>query len=91
MKGYGVVARSLTDMLKKDNFVWNAQAMQAFEKLKELMSSTPVLTLPDFSNVFVVKVDASGYGIGAVLMQENHPIANISKAFNMQQQSYSTL
>ena len=35
-------------------------------------------------------MDAPGYGIGAVLMQENHPNAYISKAFNKQQQSYST-
>jgi len=54
------------------------------------MSSTPVLTLPNFSQKFVIKVNASGYGIGAVLLHESHIIAYISKAFNKQQQSYST-
>jgi hypothetical protein len=77
-------------MLRKDNFVWTEQAKLAFQRLKDLLSSTPVLALPDFSKVFVVEVDASGWGIGAVLMQDNHPIAYISRILNMQQQSLST-
>lgn len=44
------------------------------------MISTLVLNLPDFSKTFIVEIDASGGGIGAMLMQDGHPIAFISKA-----------
>nr|KYP57679.1 Retrovirus-related Pol polyprotein from transposon 17.6 [Cajanus cajan] len=87
---YGIVAKPLTDMLKKDNFSWTQEAKLAFQHLKHLLSSTLVLALPDFSKTFVFEVDASGSGIGAVLMQANHPIAYISRPLNKQQQALST-
>ena len=87
---YGIVAKPLSDMLKKDNFCWTQEAKLAFQKLKDLLVSTPVLALPNFDKEFVVEADASSIGIGVVLMQDNHPIAFISRSLNVQQWSLST-
>ena len=43
------------------------------------MSATPILRLPDFQLDFVIETDASTVGIGAVLMQADHPIAYFSR------------
>jgi len=53
----------------------------AFEALKRAMTRVFVLTLPDFSSPFFVEADASGFGMGVVLSQHNHPIAYFSKQF----------
>ena len=75
VKGFSKLTSPLTDLTKKDAFKWDEEAKKEFQKMKEVMSSCPILALPDFSNPFVVECDASGGGIGVVLKQGQHPIA----------------
>jgi hypothetical protein len=68
-QNYGIVAKPLTNLLKKQQFLWTTTADQDFQALKALMSHTPVLALPNFSEPFVVETDACASGVGAVLVQ----------------------
>lgn len=54
------------------------------------MISTSVLKLPNFDQLFLIKTDTSGMGMGAVLMQEGYPIAYISKPLSIKHQGLST-
>ncbi|KAL0534211.1 hypothetical protein IC582_028499 [Cucumis melo] len=64
---YGSIAAPLTQLLKKGGFMWNKEAEEAFEKLKNAMISLLVLALPNFDQLFEIKTDASSVGVGAVL------------------------
>ncbi|XP_019237377.1 PREDICTED: uncharacterized protein LOC109217575 [Nicotiana attenuata] len=87
---YAAVAGPLSDLLRKDSFRWGEKEQQAFDTLKDKLGSTPVLTLPDFSQEFQVETDASGQGIGAILSQRGHPIAYFSQKLSPRMQAAST-
>ena len=67
VQGYRVMAKPLTNLLKKGQFQWNKEAEEAFENLKQAMSNTPILAMPNFKETFIIEIDASEEGIGAVL------------------------
>jgi hypothetical protein len=60
---------AIEDLTKKGEFKWSEEAHEAFDRMKKVMSTFPVLALPDFSQPFVLECDASREGIGAMLMQ----------------------
>jgi hypothetical protein len=79
VKNYRKIVAPLTALLKKKSFTWTIAAAQDFQTLKTAMCTTPVLALPNFTKTFVLECDASGKGIGVVLMQEGQPLAFTSK------------
>ena len=75
IQGFVAIAQPLTDLLNKDGFHWSDKALIAFNELKAAVDQPSVLALPDCSKPFITECDASGYGLGVVLMQEHRPIA----------------
>ncbi|XP_076911844.1 uncharacterized protein LOC143569947 [Bidens hawaiensis] len=81
---YGLIARPLNALTKKDGFLWSDEATKAFDKLKQALTTTPILRFPDFTKAFTVECDASSEGVGAILSQDDHPVAYFSKGFSPQ-------
>jgi hypothetical protein len=81
IRDFGSIATPLTCLLRKEAFVWTAEADKAFAALKRALSSAPVLQMPDFARQFVVDCDASGTGFGGVLHQGGGPLAFFSRPF----------
>lgn len=81
IKNYGLISRLLIDLLKKNTpYIWTPKLHASFDTLKKALVEAPVLALPNFKKQLVLETDASDKGIGVVLMQDNHPIAYLSKA-----------
>ena len=96
---YASVACPLTDLTKKSAPncpVWTNQCEEAFQTLKRLLYSAPVLKGPDFNKPFILQTDASECGIGAVLSQldenqKEHPTAFFSKKLLSRKEKFSTI
>ena len=102
---FGDKARPLVEMTKKYAVVpepdeWTAEQLQSFELLKRALCEAPVLTLPDMERAktgespFLIQCDASGYAMGAVIMQDVgkgwQPVAFASKTFSDAEKRYHT-
>ena len=81
---------------KKVKFIWTAQCQIAFNQIKAVLQSAPVLISPDYEKPFTLIVDASELGAGGVVTQSDsqnieHPVGYFSKKFLKHQKNYSTV
>jgi hypothetical protein len=91
VRHYGIISQPLTQLLRKGvSFVWTVETQIAFDTLKQALTSAPVLALPHFSKRFEIETDACGTGVGAILMQQGHPLAYVSRGLGPQTQGLST-
>lgn len=92
IKDYTKIAQPITKFKKKNARINKLDPLyiNAFEQLKSLMTSHPILKYPDFTKDFKLNTDASNFAIGAVLLQDNHPIAYASRTLNEHEVRYNT-
>jgi hypothetical protein len=93
IQGYSSLTAPLHDLTHKGTdfkSAWKDSHTALFEQLKELLTTAPILALPDFDKPFTLVSDASVMGTGAVLLQEGRPIAYTSKKFSPAEVNYHT-
>lgn len=92
IKNFAIISKPLNALTKKNaQFIWSKECDDSFKTIKKLLIHPQVLAYPDFSAMFTVTVDASKSGTGAVLSQNNKPIAFASKCFNLAEQKKPTI
>jgi ribonuclease HI len=85
------IAKPMNELLRKGvKFSWDQKCDDALHVLRNHLTTTPVLAQPDVSKPFDIYCDASGTGLGCVLMQNNRVIAYASRALRVQEQNYPT-
>ena len=85
------IVNPITELQKKNKkFVWTEKCAEAFQRLKELLTTTPILRVPDMDADFLVCTDASKEGLGGVLMQDERVIAYISRKLRRHEENYAT-
>ena len=89
IQGYANLTKPLTDLSKKDvEFNWTPLCNDAFNALKHALTTAPVLAIPDPSKNFELVCDASGFGLGAVLLQEGRPLGFYSRKMTAAERNY---
>ncbi|XP_049378066.1 LOW QUALITY PROTEIN: uncharacterized protein LOC125842802 [Solanum stenotomum] len=91
VEGFSTIAAPLTRLTRVDvPFVWSEECEASFLRLKELLTTAPILTLPVEGEGFTVYCDASGVGLGCVLMQQGRVIAYASRQLKIHERNYPT-
>ena len=95
---FAAITSPLTDLTRKNmpnRIVWGEPQQRAFDKLKSVLTMEPVLQLPNFEKQFIVAVEASDTGLGAILLQEHEgekrPVSYLSRKLLPREQNYSVV
>jgi hypothetical protein len=80
VKDFSTIATPLNALMKKGvSFSWGTTQENAFTMLKDKLTLVPLLQLPDFNKTFKLECDASGIGLGGVLLQDGKPVVYFSE------------
>ncbi|KAH8328728.1 hypothetical protein KR074_004542, partial [Drosophila pseudoananassae] len=90
---FAKIAKPMTVNLKKGSTINSSdkEYLEAFEKLKLLITSDPILIYPNFEKLFSLTTDASNVALGAVLSQNHKPICYASRTLNEHEINYSAI
>ncbi|XP_021728480.1 uncharacterized protein LOC110695573 [Chenopodium quinoa] len=91
VKDFLRISKPMTSLMKKEHkFLWTPECEEAFKILKEKLTTTPVLALPDESDLYDLYSDTSKLGLGCVLMQNRRVIAYASRHWKVHEGNYPT-
>ena len=95
IRNFSTLAQPLFELSRKNaKFYWGPDQQRAFDQIKQLLANRPLLQFPNSELTFIIQVDASDYGIGAVVMQNcgdgDKPVAYMSQKLNHQQRNWNT-
>ena len=91
VRDFSTIAAPLNELTKKDvPFLWGTAQEEAFTVLKDKLTHAPLLQLPDFNKTFELECDASGIGLGGVLLQDGKPVAYFSEKLSGPSLNYYT-
>jgi hypothetical protein len=85
------ISKPMTELLKKDRqFEWMPTCEASFQELTKRLTTAPVLVMPNMEKPFSIYCDASGQGLGCVLMQHGHAVSYASRQLRKHEVNYST-
>ena len=91
MQDFSRIVGPLNKLTQKgEKYVWTAGYANDFEELKKRLMAAPILMMPDGTGGMVIYSDASGKGLGCVLMQHGHVIAYASRQLRPHEKNYPT-
>jgi hypothetical protein len=91
IKGFSKISKPMMELLEKDKqFHWMATCESSFQELKKRLTTAPVLVMPNMEKPFSIYCDASGQGLGCVLMQDGHVVAYASRQLRKHEVNYPT-
>jgi hypothetical protein len=91
IEGFSKISTPMTELLKKDKmFKWTPAYEASFQELKKRLTTTPILVMLDLVKLFSIYCDASGQGLGCVLMQDGRVVAYASRQLRKHKVNYMT-
>jgi hypothetical protein len=91
IEGFSKISNPMTELLEKDKkFEWTSSCEASFQELKKPLTTAPILVMPDIEKSFSIYCDASGQGLGCVLMQDGHVVVYASRQLRKHEVYYPT-
>lgn len=89
IKNFSKITTSLTNPTRKNTLLfWDGKCQATFVQLKEYLTLTPVLLIPNADEMFIVFIDALLLGLGGVLIQKNQMIAYVARKLMVHERNY---
>jgi hypothetical protein len=80
IEGFSKISKPMTELLEKDKkFEWTSTCEASFQAMMKQLTTAPILVMPNMEKPFSIYCDASGQGLGCVLMQDGHVVAYASQ------------